>query len=66
MLPPLIQTLAAFAQVAASLGLLGCSERMHGDTSFKEANRRFEGELTPEERKSAIKQLQRETSGSKP
>jgi hypothetical protein len=66
MLPPLIPTVAVFAQVAASLGLLGCSERMHGETSFKEQSRRFEGELSPEERKSAIRQLQNETSGSKP
>jgi hypothetical protein len=39
---------------------------MHGDTTFKEANRGFEGELTPDQRKAAISKLQRETSGSKP
>jgi hypothetical protein len=59
-------TLAAFAQIAMALALLSCSERMHGDTTFKEARRGFEGELSPEERKAAIRQLQRDTSESKP
>ena len=65
MLSPL-SALAAFAQIIASLGLLSCSERMHGDTTFREANRGFDGELTPEQRKAAIRKLQQETSGNKP
>jgi hypothetical protein len=62
MLPPLMPTLAALAQIIASLGLLSCSERIHGDTTFKDANRGFDGELTPEQRKATIRKLQRETA----
>jgi hypothetical protein len=39
---------------------------VHDDTSFRQASRGFDGELTPERRKAAIKQLQRETSAKKP
>jgi hypothetical protein len=35
---------------------------MHGDTTFKDANRSFDGELTPEQRKATIRKLQRETA----
>ena len=48
--------------VFAGPELLGCDKKLSGDTSFKEANKRFETELTRDQRKTAIKQLQTETA----
>jgi hypothetical protein len=46
--------------------LAACSKKpLPGDTSFIEAKKGFQKELTPEQRKAAIKQLQTETA-SKP
>jgi hypothetical protein len=48
------------------LNLSCCSKKpLPGDTSFSEANKGFQKELTPEQRKAAIKNLQTETA-SKP
>ena len=43
-------------------GLLSCS-KPSSDTSFKEAQKGFEKELSSDQRKAAIKQLQGETAG---
>jgi hypothetical protein len=43
---------------------LACSKKpLPGDTSFIRAKKGFEKELTPDQRKAAIKQLQTETAG---
>jgi NAD-dependent SIR2 family protein deacetylase len=59
-----------FPKLAAIVFLIGagisaCSEKQSGDTTFKEATKGFKKELTPEQRKAAIKELQTETT-SKP
>jgi hypothetical protein len=42
---------------------LGCSEGpLAGDTSFREAKKGFEKEMTPAQRKAAIKDLQTQTN----
>jgi hypothetical protein len=48
--------------IAAGPSLMGCS-KPSGDTSFTEAKKGFEKELSPQQRKAAIKQLQTETAG---
>ena len=48
--------------IVASLELMGCSKATD-DTSFTEARKGFEKELTPDQQKAAIKQLQTETAG---
>ena len=48
--------------IVASPELMGCSKATD-DTSFSEASKGFEKELTPDQRKAAIKQLQTETAG---
>jgi hypothetical protein len=62
--------LATFVMLlGVGLNLSCCSEkRSYGDTSFAKEKRGFEKELTPNQRKAAIKQLQTETAGgaSKP
>jgi hypothetical protein len=62
-------SLANFAAVIVLIGmglqLSSCSEKRDGDTSFREASKGFEKELTSDQRKAAIKQLQTETN-SKP
>jgi hypothetical protein len=45
------------------LNLSNCSKRLPGDTTFTEAKKGFHKELTPDQRKAAIKQLQTETAG---
>jgi hypothetical protein len=45
--------------------LLGCSKKLAGDTSFAEAKEGFSKELSRDQRKAAIKQLQAETAGDK-
>jgi|SoiMethySBSTD1v2_1073268.scaffolds.fasta_scaffold377538_4 hypothetical protein len=63
---PLLPKLAAFVfLIGAGLDLSGCSEKHSGDTNFKEATKGFKKELTSEQRKAAIKELQTETT-SKP
>ena len=65
----LMPKLAAFVLLmGVGLNLLGCSERPHGDATFKEVSKGFKKELTKEQREAAIKQLQTETAGdaSKP
>jgi hypothetical protein len=52
--------------LGVGLNLSSCSKKpLPGDTSFSEANKGFQKELTPEQRKAAIKKLQTETA-SKP
>jgi hypothetical protein len=52
--------------LGVGLNLSCCSKKpLPGDTSFSEANKGFQKELTPEQRKAAIKNLQTETA-SKP
>jgi hypothetical protein len=46
-----------------SANLLACSKKIPGDTSFSQANKAFEKQLSGDQRKAAIKQLQTETSG---
>jgi len=48
--------------IVAGPELMGCSKPSR-DTSFTEANKGFEKELSPDQRKAAIKQLQTETAG---
>ena len=62
----------SLANLAAVIVLIGmapqlssCSEKRDGDTSFIKASKGFEKELTSDQRKAAIKQLQTETN-SKP
>jgi hypothetical protein len=43
--------------------LLSCSKKIDGNTSFGEATKGFQKELTKDQRKSAIEQLQTETAG---
>jgi hypothetical protein len=45
--------------------LLGCSKKLAGDTSFTEAKKGFDKELSPDQRQAAIKQLQTETARDK-
>ena len=60
---PLLSKLAAFGfLIGAGIDLSGCSGKHHGDTTFKEATKGFKKELTPEQRKAAIKELQSETT----
>ena len=49
--------------MAIGLNLVACSKGLPGDTTFKEATKRFEKEMTKDQRKAAIKQLQTETEG---
>jgi hypothetical protein len=43
---------------------LACSKKpLPGDASFIQAKKGFEKELTPDQRKAAIKQLQTQTAG---
>ena len=66
---PMPHSLANFVAViiliAMALQLSSCSEKRDGDTTFKEASKGFAKELTSDQRKAAIKQLQTETN-SKP
>ena len=43
--------------IAAGLSLMGCS-KSSGDTSFAQVKKGFEKELSPQQRKAAIEQLQ--------
>jgi hypothetical protein len=45
------------------LSLLNCTKKLEGNTSFDAAHKGFQNELTPDQRKAAIKQLQTETAG---
>jgi hypothetical protein len=65
MLPSLPKFAASVFLIGACLDLSGCSEKQSRDTNFKEATKGFKKELTPEQRKAAIKELQAETD-SKP
>ena len=56
---------AVIVLIGMALQLSSCSEKRDGDTSFIEASKGFEKELTSDQRKAAIKQLQTETN-SKP
>jgi hypothetical protein len=47
--------------LGVGLGLLSCT-KLEGNTSFDEAEKGFKKELTPDQRKAAIKQLQTETA----
>ena len=43
--------------------LSGCTKKLDGNTSFNEARKGFQKELTTDQRKAAIKDLQTETAG---
>jgi len=60
----LLQLTVFLLLLGASTNLLGCSKKLPGDTSFTQAKKGFERELTPDQRKAAIKKLQAETSGA--
>jgi len=49
--------------LGVGLILLSCSKKIDGNTSFGEATKGFQKELTKDQRKSAIEQLQTETAG---
>ncbi len=51
--------------LGVGLNLLSCAKKIDGNTSFNEAQKGFEKELSSDQRKAAIKQLQGETA-SKP
>ena len=58
---PRIATFALLLGVG--LILLSCTKKNDGNTSFREATKGFQKELTKDQRKSAIEQLQTETAG---
>jgi hypothetical protein len=63
---PALQSLSFVSTLAIVLTyLLGCSEKLAGDTSFTEAKKDFDKELSPDQRQAAIKQLQTETARDK-
>jgi hypothetical protein len=47
--------------MAAGLSLTACQKPIHGDTSFEQQNKGFEGEMTPAQREQAIKEMQTKT-----
>ena len=49
--------------LGVGLILLSCTKKIDGNTSFREATKGFQKELTKDQRKSAIEQLQTETAG---
>ena len=49
--------------LGVGLSLLSCTKKIDGNTSFKEASKGFQKELTKDQRKSAIEQLQTEKAG---
>jgi hypothetical protein len=54
---------ALFLISVAGLNLACSKEPLPGNTPFIQAKKGFEKELTPDQRKAAIKQLQTETAG---
>jgi hypothetical protein len=54
---------ALFLISVAGLNLACSKKPLPGNTSFIQAKKGFEKELTPDQRKAAIKQLQTETAG---
>jgi hypothetical protein len=46
------------------LNLSSCTKKLDGNTSFTEASKGFQKELTTDQRKTAIKQLQAEAAGA--
>jgi hypothetical protein len=53
---------ASFLISVAGLNLACSKKPLPGDTSFTQAKKGFEKELTPDQRKAAIKHLQTETA----
>ena len=51
--------------LGVGLNLLSCTKKIDGNTSFNEAQKGFQKELSSDQRKAAIKELQGETA-SKP
>jgi Sec-independent protein translocase protein TatA len=49
-----------FLLLAVALILLSCTKKIDGNTSFKEATKGFQKELTKDQRNSAIEQLHTE------
>jgi hypothetical protein len=49
--------------LGVGLSLPSCTKKIDGNTSFREAGKGFQKELTTEQRKSAIRDLQTETAG---
>ena len=48
--------------LGVGLNLSSCTKKLDGNTSFREASKGFQKELTKDQRKSAIEQLQTETA----
>ena len=48
--------------LAVGLNLLNCTKKIDGNTSFREATKGFQKELTTDQRKAAIKDLQTQTN----
>ena len=51
--------------LGVGLNLLSCTKKIDGNTSFNEAQKGFQKELSSDQREAAIKELQGETA-SKP
>lgn len=58
-----LRTFALFLGVG--LSLLSCTKKIDGNTSFREASKGFQKELTNDQRKAAIEQLRTETAGKR-
>jgi hypothetical protein len=59
----LLKLVAFVLLVGVGLSFLGCTKRLSGDTSYAEANKGFEKQLTRVQRDAATKQLQTQTAG---
>jgi hypothetical protein len=57
---PRITTFILF--LGLGLSLLSCAKKIDGNTSFDEAQKGFQKELTTDQRKAAIKDLQTQTN----
>ena len=57
-----LKLVAFLLLIGLSANLLGCSKRFAGDTSFAQANKSFDKQLSGDQRKATIKQLQTETA----
>jgi hypothetical protein len=52
--------------LAAGCSFVACSQTsFHGDTTYETAGKKFEGEMTPAQRESAIKELEAKTDKQK-
>jgi hypothetical protein len=60
----MVRSILAAASMVLVAGIgFGCAKgRFGGETSFREAEKGFENEMTPTQRKAAIKDLQNQTN----